>query len=270
MKWALVLLGVVSLPALPSVARAMYDQQGASSTDLNAGGLAPPSTSPYESMPEPPSPTERELSRADREDSGRGLEYFWLNGEVGVMHVGLQTFKAKQLVDAGLVASTQTGPVYGAGLGLRLLFLTAGARFRLGSFSDWQLWTLNLELGLHMPMGMVEPYFTFGGGYASIGAFNSDNIGSDLTSAGADITGFDLRGGFGVDIYLSEAFSVGGNLTGGAMFLSRPEPKVDPSEISGYDMLSPEQQKSVDEVYANDGSAIGGALTLTAVVGLHF
>lgn len=269
MKPTLTLVGASLVSALPAVAHAMYDQRGPGSpTDLNAGGLAPPPTSPYESMPPPPSPTEQQLSRADREDSGRGLEFFWLNGEIGFEHLGLQTFSANDLVDAELVETTQTGLTYGAGLGVRLVFLTAGARFRLGSFSDWQLWTLNLELGLRMPMGMVEPYFTFGGGYASVGAFDSGSIGAQLTTAGADTTGFNLRGGFGLDVYLSEAFSLGGNLSGDLMFLSRP--KVEPADIPGYDMLPPQEQQAVQDVYSNDGSSVGAGVTLTAVVGLHF
>lgn len=256
-------LGLVSVPARAAVNQTNFNQEhGSRPMDYTSA-----ETPPYGSMPEPTA-TERQLSEADREDSGRGLEFFWLNGEIGFEHLGMQTFKANNIVDAEVVETTQTGLVYGGGLGLRLLVFTAGARFRLGSFEDWQLWTLNLELGMHIPIGMVEPYFTFGGGYASVGSFDSDNLGSELTSAGADITGFNVRGGFGVDFYLSNAFSLGGNVTGDLLFLSRP--KVEPADVPGYDMLPAEQRQAVDDVYSNDGSSIGAGATVTLVVGLHF
>jgi len=196
------------------------------------------------------------LERADKEDSGRGLEWVWLNAEIGAQHLGLQTFKANQLVDAALVKTNQTGLLYGAGLGLRLLVFTFGARFRVGSFADWQLWTLNAEAGLHIPIGSVEPYFTLGGGYASLGSFSA----TAPASAKADVTGFNARLGFGVDVYLSNTFSVGGNLTGDLLFLSRPAVPNAKVSTSGNEA----------QVYAKDGSSIGAGASLTAVVGLHF
>jgi hypothetical protein len=144
--------------------------------------------------------------------------------------------------------------------------LTLGARFRLGSFSDWQLWTLNLEAGLRIPIGVVEPYFTLGGGYASVGSFDAANIGSGLNSAGVDITGFNVRGGFGIDVYLSENFSLGANLTGDLMFLERPSAETPPD----VGTLPPEEAMRVQEVYSRDGSSIGAGTALTFVAGLHF
>lgn len=227
---------------------------------MNAGGLAPPSSNPGDPNAAY-SGTEQELAKADKEDSGRGLEFFWLNAEVGGEHLGLQTFKANNLVDAGTVKTSQTGLLYGAGLGVRLVFITLGARFRLGQFTEWDLWTLNAELGIHIPLGAVEPYFTLGGGYASMGSFDSGNLGGSLRSEDVDIKGYDIRGGFGLDVYVSDTVSIGGNLTGEMLVLSRPG--VDPSRLQGG---TPDQQ----EVYKADGSSIGAAVALTGVVGLHF
>ncbi len=244
-----------------------YGQTTPAPSNLQSGGLAPPDSSmggdPL-APTAPPSATEQELQRADREDAGRGLEFLWVNAEVGGMHVGLQTFKANDLVDADAVSSTQTGPLFGAGLGVRLVFVTLGARFRLGSFADWQLWTLNGELGLRIPLGALEPYFTLGGGYASLGSFDSDNLGTDLNDAGVDITGFNVRGGFGLDFYLSDLFSIGANLTGEVLALTRPG--VDPSRLRA----SGSGSNAEAEVYAADGSSVGFGATLTAVAGLHF
>jgi hypothetical protein len=214
-------------------------------TDLSAGGLAPPEAIESEGDRQArEQQTEAELTKAEREDSGRGLEFFWLNGEIGATHLGLQTLSGDNLVD-DQIETQQTGLVYGGGLGLRLIFITLGARFRMASLPDWQLWTLNAEAGLRIPLGSLEPYFTLGGGYASLAAVDADEVGA---------TGFDVRGGFGLDIYLTEIFSLGGNLTGDVLFLSRPEVG---SAAPGT-------------TYAQSGSSIGAAGTLTLVVGLHF
>ncbi len=117
-----------------------------------------------------------------------------------------------------------------------------------------------MSSGLRIPLGDIEPYFTFGGGYASVGSFSSDNIGSGLNSSDVSITGWNLRGGFGIDLYLSNVFSIGANLTGEMLVLTRPG--VDPSKISS--------SSSTSDIYAADGSSIGAAVSLTGVAGLHF
>jgi len=260
--WAGAALALVSLPALAQG----YGQPPPAQPGLESGGLTPPS-GPVQTEPMvPPTPTEQELAHADREDSGRGLEFFWLNGEIGFEHLGLQTFKANDLIDAGVVDTTHTGLAFGGGLGVRLVFITLGARFRLASFDIGQLWTLNAELGLRIPLGDLEPYFTFGGGYASLGSFGGDNIGSNFNDAGVEIRGYNIRGGFGMDYYLSDAFSIGANLTGELLGLTRPG--VDPAKLSGSTSSDPNQLKS--EVYGASGSSLGAAVTGTAVVGLHF
>jgi hypothetical protein len=257
---------LVLLP-LPALAQG-YGQPPPAQPGLESGGLTPPS-GPVQTEPiVPPTPTEQELAEADREDSGRGLEFFWLNGEIGFEHLGMQTFKANDLVDADVVKTTHTGLAFGAGLGVRLVFITLGARFRLANFEIGQLWTLNAELGLRIPLGDLEPYFTFGGGYASLGSFGGDNIGDNFNDAGVEIRGYNVRGGFGMDYYLSDAFSIGANLTGELLGLTRPG--VDPSKLQASGSASGDPNQLKSEVYATDGSGIGAAVTGTAVVGLHF
>src|SRR5688572_11517290 len=106
-------------------------------SDLSAGGLAPPEAIESESdRVAREQQTEAELTKAEEEDSGRGLEFFWLNGEIGVAHLGLQAFSGDNLAAADLL-EPQTGLTYGGGLGLRLVYLTLGARFRMASLPDW-------------------------------------------------------------------------------------------------------------------------------------
>ena len=224
--------------------------------DLSSGGLAPPpaieGAEPYDA-----SATEAELDQADRKDSGRGLEFFWANVEGGVQHLGLQTFKSNDLVDGELISTTQTGPLFGAGMGVRLIFITLGGRFRLGSFEEWQLWTLDAEVGFRVPLGPLEPYFSVAGGYASLGSFELDGA---LENEGVDARGFNLRGAVGLDYYIGNTLSLGGNLSGDLLFLSR----------SGVDAGDIEDEDTASAVYASDGSGIGAGVTLTLVAGLHF
>jgi hypothetical protein len=214
---------------------------------------------------------EQSFQKAEEKDSGRGLEFVWLNGEIGYEVLGLQTFKANNLVDAGYVKSTQQGLVFGGGLGVRLIFLTLGGRFRLGNFDNMQLWTADLEAGIHLPIGRVEPYFTVGFGYASMGAFDPGNNPLDLKGAGIDIHGWNARGGFGLDVYLTNVLTVGANLTGDVLFLTRPGvSQSDLENVSSGSVDSTNAVSKAQSVYAMDGSSIGAAGTATAVVGLHF
>ena len=224
-----------------------------SGSNLEAGGLAPPPAVESAPSQDPPSATEQELDRAEREDSGRGLEFFWLNAEVGLAHLGLRTLSDGGLVRAEDVDTTYTGLMYGGGLGLRVLVFTFGARFRANDFATARLWTLDGEAGMHIPLGALEPHFALGGGYTSLGAFD---VGRDVS--GLDVAGFNLRAAAGLDVYLSNTFSLGANLAGDFMFLSRP--KVEAAELGSLDPT----------FYGEDGSSIGAGLTLSAVVGLHF
>jgi hypothetical protein len=255
-------LSLLALPALACWAAPALAQGPApapAQSNLESGGLRPPEAvdSSQQTPPDANAPsTEKELEQADQEDSGRGLEWIWLNAEVGTQHLGLGTFKADKLVDPKLVKTTQTGLLFGAGIGARILVFTVGARFRLGTFQDWQLWTLDAEGGFRIPIGKLEPYFTVAAGYAALGSFKTDAP----ASSKADVKGFNARLGAGLDYYLSNTFSVGGNLSGDVLFLSR-------SKVSGAADSASEDEATV---YAEDGSSIGAGATLTAVVGLHF
>jgi hypothetical protein len=252
---ALTLLSATARASAQDVAPAPDAAPAAGQSNLQSGGLRPPDAvdstqqTPADGAAEQP---EKELEKADKEDAGRGLEWVWLNAEIGGEHLGLQTLKASSLVDPKLVKTTQTGLLYGAGVGVRLLVFTAGVRFRLGSFSAWQLWTLDAEGGLRIPIGRLEPYFTVGAGYASLGSFSADAPAASKASA----KGFDARLGAGLDYYVTNTFSVGANLSGDLLFLSRSAS----ASASGNEAA----------VYGKDGSSIGAGATLTALVGLHF
>jgi opacity protein-like surface antigen len=229
----------------------------ATSPDLSSGGLAPPPAVESEKAAEQPGApaggTEQELATAEREDSGRGLEFVWVVGEVGVGHFGLGALDTGDLLLANGDESKQSGLVAGAGLGIRIIYLTAGARFRYAPLPDVTLWTLGAEGGLHIPIGALEPYFTLGLGYVNVkGKEGPPGIPAPAAQ------GFDGRLGAGIDFYFTNMFSVGANLTGDVLVLSGDKvPDVPDADGSGA-------------LPAENGSSVGAGVTLTAVMGLHF
>ncbi len=236
---------------------------------LEAGGLAPPPPMPGDSASsngsQQPSATEQQLNRAEKEDSGRGLEFAYFNIEGGYEQIGLETFKSNGLTYASTVATKDGGMMFGAGAGIRLLFITLGARARLGKFSQWNVGTLNAEVGIHVPLGDLEPYFTLGGGYAFLGSLDQNNWG-----AGVSIRGYDIRGGFGLDYYVTPVFSIGGNLTGEVLGLTRPGVNLSAATNASGTGQPGQLDAASQQIAAADGSSMGAAFSASAVLGLHF
>ncbi len=234
---------------------------------MQSGGLAPP---PPMAEGQAHSDTERELDEAKKRDAKLGLSWFWIDASGGFEHVGLSTFSSDAALNAAvkggtpLVPTDASGGVISAGLGLRLVFLTIGARANLGFFSPWQLFTLGGEVGLHFPLGKIEPHFDLGAGYAGIG-----NVGGVLSDApGAiSIRGFYVRSGFGLDYYLAKHFSIG--INGSFELLGLTRPGVDASTLQTLEAHN-DINKTEAAALSLDGSSYGSAFAFTGVAALHF
>jgi hypothetical protein len=165
---------------------------------LESQGLLPPSGD-LDSEEENGAMAE-ELEQADVADSGRGLEYFWLSGDVGFSAFDIAA-GARDRVLPGL-AESGAGVAYGGGLGARLLYFSLGGRFRTINLPDYDVWTLGLELGIRFPLGALEPYTRFSVGY--LGLLRGQTNGIPLS-----VSGFSGRVAGGADYYFSDSFSLG-------------------------------------------------------------
>lgn len=223
-----------------------------SEESLSAGGLEAPDALPEGQ--DQRSDIERELDEAEEKDAGRGLEFAWLSGEFG--YETLYSIKAGTLFGDGNGLSG-SGFVLGAGAGLRVLYFTLGARFRHSWLSDFQSWSLVGEAGLRVPLGMWEPYATLAGGLSRVPGLSVPASGEIAGGELGVLRGFDLRLGGGVDIYLSDSFSVGAAIHSDFLFLRR---KAAPELcVSGETCALSER-----------GTGISGGLSGTVLVGLHF
>jgi hypothetical protein len=227
-------------------------------TPLETGGLRPPSSPTAPPPSAGPSETVRQLKRAEREDAGRGLEFFWIDVEGGYEYVALQALRSNGLLDGDAVADAGSCLALGFGAGVRLIFLTLGGRFRLARQRAWDLYTLDAEVGLHLPMGALEPSFTLAAGYAALGSASADSLPA-LDTARVDVSGANVRLGANLDYYVNPLLSFGGRATVELLALWRGGAEQ-PADVPAVTAAS----------YARDGDGLGLGLATSATMGLHF
>lgn len=204
----------------------------------DAGGLAAPGPG------QPDDETGRRLQAAERDDSGRGLDFFWIEPLIGFR--GVHVLDAS-VFDGALIPSESYGLALGAGAGVRLLYFTAGVQFRYGVLSAWDLWTLGLDVGLRVPLGDFEPYFGLGGGFAAVeGAI--DETGTISPSA----FGGNIRVFGGLDYFVTPVFSVGARIGLETIVLGRDAVPA-----------------AVGTPYASGGSGVALSYEPAAVLGIH-
>jgi hypothetical protein len=224
---------------------------------MRAGGLAPP---PKNSGPPPPppsqaSPTQLTLEAAQEQDSGRGLEFVYFRLEGGFEFAGLDAIsKSGDLLPPSQTRSA-VGPLLGIASGARLLYLTVGPCFRFAHTSEWDLWTLGLDIGWHVPLGRLDPHAELGAGYAKVGGAADKLLGSNR---GVTISGFDARLGGGVDYYFTNVFSLGADLDLELLRLSRSAVAFGAND------------NPAAAAFGGSASSLGLTVTAAAVAGFHF
>lgn len=181
---------------------------------LEAGGLAAPP--PLDGNQSSKNDIEKELERADREDSGRGLDFVALGADVGFGAVDLGAFS--QNLAPGTVSGSGGLVSFGVSAYIRALYFTLGPHFRAGSLDSLSTWSLLLESTMRIPMGDFEPFFGVGGGVLQASGITSQVAGEEVQLTA---TGLDLRALAGVDYYLSDTLSVGAQADLDFLFLSR-------------------------------------------------
>jgi len=200
-----------------------------------------------------------------------GLQFVYFNAETGYEKVGLRTLHTSNLLPE-TADNTSEGAFFGVGAGVELVFLTLGPRFRMAIMDAWNLWTLDLEARLHMPLGRVEPYFIFAGGYAKMDLNNSGA--ADVTQV--SIRGFNARSGIGFDVFATKNITIGASATAELLAMSRSgqnltsTPQQQAAACNAIADPLQKQQCAADAVYAADGSSLGIAGTFALVAGLHF
>jgi hypothetical protein len=155
--------------------------------------------------------------------------------------------------------------MFGFAAGIRLLFLTLGLRAR--DYTAFNLWQVNADVGLHMRLGNLDPYLAIRGGYDTQGASFSQTVtgatNAENTTPLISVHGWNAGLAFGMDYYFAHIISLGAEVSGDLLFLSRPPAPLPPQVMS----LPTADQNTIksNPLYANSGSSVG----VTAAAGLH-
>ncbi|MBI4951715.1 MAG: hypothetical protein HY908_06750 [Myxococcales bacterium] len=233
---------------------------------VRAGGLeAPPPLDPR-TMEPPKSPTASRLDQAKADSADRTLEWFWLDVAGGYAFASLEGLRAgAEPLTQELLTGKVHGGFVGAGLGARILFFTVGPRGRIGLFKGWQLFDIGGELGFRIPVGAIEPYFTFQPGYVALRSTVPEVLG---VSNPIHVRGADVRFGAGFDGFPTSWLSFGAALDWDVLVLGRPA--VDAATVATMQAHASGAEAARAGKLGADGSSVGTAVTLAAKVGLHF
>lgn len=213
--------------------------------------------------------TARRLDEAEREDSGRNFELFWVDAQAGGSYIDMAQFSSATFE---IETSSAAGPSFSAGAGVRFVLFVAGARLRYHALSSFDMWQINGEAGLKLPIRSFDLLFAVHGGYSFVGRLGDAALAADpnvpVRSDAVSIRGLNAGAEVAVDYYFSPLFSVGVGVLGDALILNRP-PVGLPADFAS---LPPAQQSAIqsDPLYEKSGTSVGLALTGGLRLGLHF
>lgn len=216
------------------------------------------------SKPAPASPTQRTSvssaksasSEPAHTDGDPRHQVGWLDASIGP---GYSTMASLNSNDLSVQNTSGGGVVVGFGAGLRLSFLSIGARARLVGLDNVSVWEINGETAFHVQIDTADLYLGLRGGYA-VGSI--PNGGANGGSGNVD--GFNVGSMIGFDSYITNSLAWGLEVNPELLDVSRP-PLPLPAGLSPAN-LTPAQQS----LYRESGLNIGLVFVGSVHVGLHF
>ncbi len=274
MRLVLGFAAFASLVALPRIAAAQ-DLAPPPPIDQSSPSSSPSPQSPGDTSGAPQQSTpaaeqqSQSLEQQEKEDSGRPLEWVWLNAEAGGSYINMEQFNSTTFA---IQKSSSGGPMLGVGAGIRLLVFTLGVRARVHEMSAFNLWQINGEFGFHIPIKNWDPYIAVHGGYAFVGTLSADSLNAATGSSANDVSihGFNAGLSLGADYYFTPLFSLGLDITADALFLHRPPTPLPPGLTPAEQQQLLNSSPQAAQLYQNSGDSAGFGLVGSLHLGLHF
>ena len=230
----------------------------------------PPPMDPNQIQPTQPVGTPAEiqtksaLDNSEANDSGRNFELFYIDAGLGASYIDMRQFSQDSLA---IEKASSAGPAFNIGAGIRLLLLVAGVRARYNALSAFNMWQLNGEIGLKIPISKVDLLIGLHGGYSFVGRVSDASI-STATPTNADsvkVRGFNAGLEVALDYYVTPLFSVGLGVNGDFLYLTRPPADL-PAGLTDDEKAAVQSQPLYQQSGTSAGLEINGGLRL----GVHF
>ena len=141
---------------------------------------------------------------------------FWLEAQAGYSYANLIQFRSSNFIPEAENLQGN-GITAGGALGFRLYLFTIGVRANFSHYSDFNLSSAALDLGVHLPIPLVSPYLRVGFGYGWLGGADWDST----SLRNASVQGLVIDGGLGVNIKLAPILSLGGGFDAAFLNLGR-------------------------------------------------
>ena len=174
---------------------------------------------------------------------------FYLQALGGYSFANVVQFSQENFVPEATELSG-SGLFGGVGAGFRIYWITLGAQATLASYFGFELGTVGLDVGLHLPIPVVQPYLRVGIGYAWMG----DADYTDPMLSRTDVYGYAIDAGLGLDIKLARFLSLGAGFD--AAFLNMTRQALSDGNVTGVDIQE-------------DGDAVGLQIRLHAQLTFH-
>jgi len=204
--------------------------------------------------------TDKDSTTRQLEDGGLGLEWVYLDADLGAAYTNLVSLRSSnwQISD-----NTATGPAFGIGAGVRLVFFSAGISVRDLEMTSFNMWETDLEAALHFRIWRIDGAIGARGGYAFLGQFSPDAIAVASTTNASNVTvhGWNVGPTVDLDFYLSKLISIGVDANAEFLFLERP-----PLALPAGETVSP----AYASLYQDSGSSAGVGFLAMSHVGMHF
>ncbi|MDB4945089.1 MAG: hypothetical protein JWP97_4623 [Labilithrix sp.] len=216
----------------------------------------------------PEAQTSASLNQAEREDSGRNFELFYVDGMVGGSYINMRQFSSDTLQ---IQKAESGGPMFSLGAGVRFVILVAGVRARYNALSAFNMWQLNAEVGLKIPISKLDFLVGLHGGYSFVGKVDDGTVSASSTPTNNDavkVRGWNAGLDVALDYYVSPNFSVGVGVFGDGLFLKRPPVDLPAGVTKEQVAADPEAAKLYEQSGTSAGLQFGGGLRLGGHFGL--
>jgi hypothetical protein len=217
--------------------------------------------------------TKRRLDEAERQDSKRNFELFWINPQVGASYINMNQVSDSTLQ---LEKAASGGPMFSLGAGVRFVVLVLGARARYNALSAFNMWQVNLEAGLKFPTGSWDILIGGHGGYSFVGSLGEGGAATNQAIPRNDdavkIRGWNAGLELGFDYYISPAFSVGLGFLTDFLFLNRPPLEPNNPQIDALPQAQRDAARAAianDPAYQQSGTSVGMQFAGGLRLGLH-